>query len=224
MKTYFQTIKYTQESLLFISVVVLMALPLVIVFHPDIITTDVTTNLYLVAHIFLFFVMSIRPLADIFMKVKWLRPLVILRKGTGVISASIIVSFILAKLMVDPVSYLGSLATLKYWSLVNYAILAHLADISAVILLITSNNLSKRILGSWWKKIQQLSYVYFYGSVLYVYLSYKNIYLLYALIIISLITYYASVLNKRRLIQSKVVQNEPQVVVTPEPRKIIRSI
>ena len=150
-----QIIKYLQETLLGVSIATMMILPILIVFYPKLITSNVNANLYSVAHIFLLFVMLIRPLSDIFTKVKWLRPLVILRKGAGVISASIIVSFILAKLMIDPSLYLASFSTYKYWSLVNYALLAHLADISAVILIITSNNLSKRILGSWWKKIQR---------------------------------------------------------------------
>lgn len=225
MKTYFTIIKYTQEALLGISIFLLMYLPLMIVFRPDVISGGVTTNLYLVAHIFLFFVMMIRPLADIFTKTIWIRPLVILRKGTGVFSASIIVSFILAKLMIDPSGYLASFGTLKYWSMVNYAVLAHLADISAVILIITSNNFSKRILGDWWKKIQQLSYVYFYGSVLYVYLSYGNSYLLYALIIITLLTYLAYLKNKRRLTASPAIT--PIAPVTPiqnEPVQVNRRL
>ena len=172
--------------------------PSLIVFNKDIITNEVSSNLYLVSHIFLFFVMIIRPLADIFTKTIWIRPLVILRKGTGVMSASIVVSFILAKLMIDPGSYFASIATLKYWSMVNYAVLAHMADISAVILIITSNNFSKRILGDYWKNIQKLSYIYFYGSVFYVFLSYGSVYLALALIIVTTFTFVAFIVNKKR--------------------------
>ena len=99
------------------------------------------------------------------------------------------------------------MGTLKYWSLANYALLAHLADISAVILLVTSNNFSKRIFGSWWKKIQQLSYVYFYGSVFYVFVMYGNIDLLFALILVTLTTYIAFVMKKKRLVQNLLIQN-----------------
>jgi DMSO/TMAO reductase YedYZ heme-binding membrane subunit len=202
MKKYFILIKYIQETLLVVSVLTLMVLPIMIVFYPDIINSNVTLNLYFVSHIFLFFVMIIRPLADIFTKVRWLRPLVILRKGAGVISASIVVSFILSKLMIDPSGYIATFNTYKYWSMSNYALLAHLADISAVVLIITSNNLSKKILGAWWKKIQQLSYIYFYASVLYVYLSYGGTDLLFALVIITIVTYMASVKNKNRIEES----------------------
>ncbi len=230
MKKYFNIIKYTQETLLVVSVIIMMVLPLLIVFYPDVINSNVTLNLYLASHIFLFFVMIIRPLADIFIGVKWLRPLVILRKGTGVISASIIVSFILSKLMIDPAGYIEAFSTYKYWSMTNYALLAHLADISAVILIITSNNLAKRIFGTWWKKIQQLSYVYFYASVLYVYLSYGNIDLLYALIIITFVTYIASVRNKKRLLKSLnvtppiITNSSINIIPVPDKRKILKNI
>ena len=198
MKKYFSLIKYTQETLLVISILTMMILPLFIVFRPDIITANINQKLYFISHSFLFFVMMVRPLADIFTKVKWIRPLVILRKGTGVMSASIIVSFILAKLIIDPIGYSNSIGTLEYWSLVNYAVLAHIADISAILLIITSNNLSKRLPNGWWKKIQKLSYVYFYGSALYVFLTYGNMDLLIEMILVTLVTTIAYLKNKKR--------------------------
>lgn len=210
MKIYFNLIKYLQEALLSIAILTMTVLPPLIAFRPDLITGAIISNLFDVSHYFLFFVMSVRPLADIFTNTKWIRPLVILRKGTGVMSASIIVSFILAKLIIDPLGYLGSIATLPYWSMVNYAVLAHLADISAVILLVTSNNLSKRLLGIWWKKIQKLSYVYFYGSVFYVLLSYGTTYLIFILIAVTAITLIASIKNKKRLL---LAQNQIQIQV-----------
>jgi DMSO/TMAO reductase YedYZ heme-binding membrane subunit len=112
--------------------------------------------------------MVIRPLADLYTNVRFIRPLVILRKGVGVFSASIIVSFLLVKLITDPGVWLQAILSSQYWSLHNFAFFAHVADFSAVLLLITSNNLSKKLLGLNWKRLQRLSYVYFYGSGLYV--------------------------------------------------------
>lgn len=142
--------------------------------------------------------MLVRPLADIFIRVKWIRPLVTLRKGVGVFSASIVASFIFSKIIIDAHGYLGALFTLPYWSLTRYALIAHLADISAIILLITSNKLSKTLLGVWWKRIQKLSYVFFYASSLYVFLSYGSISLLISMGIITDVTILAYILNKRR--------------------------
>jgi hypothetical protein len=147
--------------------------------------------------------MVIRPLADIFRGVSWIRPLVILRKGVGVLSASIIVSFIIAKIMVAPYEYLGEMTSLSYWSLGNFTLFAHLADISAVFLLITSNNLSKKLLGANWKRLQRLSYVYFYGSGLYVFFLYGSATMAFYLIMVTFLTTIAYMMNKRRaLIQN----------------------
>ena len=204
MKTYFKLIKNLQEILLTISIIILMVLPWMLVFNKDIISDNIILRLYLISHIFLVFVMIIRPLADIFTNTNLIRPLVILRKGAGVISASIIVSFILAKLMIDPSGYFASLSTYKYWSFENYAILAHIADLSAVILIFTSNNFSKRIFGEFWKTIQKLSYVYFYGSVLYLYFSYGDIYLLVILFFVTLLTYIAFIKNRDQIKLSQI--------------------
>lgn len=202
MKLYLKTIKYTQEILLGISVLILMVLPSFLVFKTDQISNEFIQKLYAFSHISLFFVMMVRPLADIFLQTKWIRPLVILRKGVGVFSASIIVSFILEKIIISPSEFFSSILTLPYWSMNNWAVFAHLADMSAILLLITSNNLSKKILGSWWKKIQKLSYVYFYGSALYVYLSYKDTHLLYAMILITVVTAWAYLKNRKRRLES----------------------
>ena len=142
--------------------------------------------------------MIIRPLADIFSKIKWVRPLVILRKSVGVLSASIIISFIFSKIIVDPSGYFLSFATAKYWSIQNLALLAHLADISAILLLITSNSFSKRILGDWWKRIQRLSYVYFYASSTYILVVLSDKYALNSMIIVTVLTILAFMLNRLR--------------------------
>lgn len=198
MKNYLNLIKYTQQILLVISVGIMLVLPMLLVFKEDIFSNAITQNLYFTSHLFLFFVMMIRPLADIFTSNKWIRPLVILRKGAGVLSASIIVSFIFAKLIIDPLTYLNSIGTLRYWAMQDYAILGHMADLSAILLIITSNSLSKKILGPWWKRIQKLAYVYFYGSALYVFLSYGNVDQAIAIVLVTFVTVLAFVKNRER--------------------------
>jgi DMSO/TMAO reductase YedYZ heme-binding membrane subunit len=174
MKTYFNLIKNLQELLLGVSILILTTLPIAILLTPYYFNESGYTWLYAIAHLSLFLVMIIRPLADVFKKISWIRPLVILRKGLGVLSASIIVSLILVKIMIDPGEYFSSFINYEYWSPSNLSFLAHIADISAILLLITSNNLSKKLLGNNWKRIQRLAYVYFYGSGLYVFLSYGD--------------------------------------------------
>lgn len=196
MKLYFALISYIQSALMAISVGILLILPFSLAFFPESFSTATTALLYALSHYFLVFVMSIRPLADIISKTKWIRPLVILRKGTGVFSAAIIVSFIFAKIIVDPSGYLSSFGTTAYWSLTNYLLLAHVADISAFLLLTTSNKLSKRLLGKWWKRIQRLSYVYFYGSSLYLYLAFGDNTMLHVMTFVTIITLLAFIKNR----------------------------
>jgi DMSO/TMAO reductase YedYZ heme-binding membrane subunit len=197
MKTYLHSIQFLQKFFLSISILIMLSLPLVLVFVPEMLSEDSILALYDISHIAMFLVMFIRPLADLLKGVTFIRPLVILRKGVGVFSASIVVSFIFAKIIMDPAGYFSAFGTPEYWSLERYALLGHLADISAIILLITSNNLSKRILGNAWKKIQKLSYVFFYASSFYVFLSYGNMSVLYSIVIITIITLLAYLKNKQ---------------------------
>lgn len=202
MKTYFAVIKYLQQSLLAIAIGILATLPSALALTPEIFNEQVYFWLYAVAHFTLFLVMLVRPLADILQGVKWLRPLVILRKGMGVLSASIIVSFILSKIMTDAGGYFYGFLTPEYWSLNNLALFAHLADISAVLLLVTSNNLSKKLLGKNWKRIQRLSYVYFYGSAIYVYFILEEKIVLYYLAIVTLVTLLAWLRNHQLILNA----------------------
>lgn len=195
MKTYLTIIKKIQFLFLAISIGILALLPTMLATIPDHVPTAL---LFALAHTSLFFVMVIRPLADILPPNPYVRPLVILRKGVGVFSASLIVSFMLSKLMVDPSGFVQNFFTLDYWSWSSYALLAHSADIAAVLLLITSNNLSKRLLGKGWKRIQRLSYVYFYASGLYVYLSFGDTLVLGYLITVSIVTTLAYIHNRHR--------------------------
>jgi DMSO/TMAO reductase YedYZ heme-binding membrane subunit len=146
--------------------------------------------------------MIIRPLADLLPKIKFVRPLVILRKGMGVFSASIIVSFIIAKLIVDPSGYLASIFTFEYWSLSGLALFAHAADMAAVVLLVTSNNLSKKLLGVWWKRVQKLSYIYFYGSSIYLLFVFGDLTMVLYLIVVTFLTYKAYQMNHQTVIES----------------------
>ncbi len=170
MKQYLSTIAHIQEALLWLSFVVIILLPITMAYAPAALPADFITFLYEVSLFAAFLVLSIRPLADLLPNVSWVRPLVILRKGAGAFSASIIVAFIFANIMTDASGYALAFFSSKHWSLEGYHILAPLGDLSALILLITSNKFSKRVLGINWKRIQKLAYVYFYSGALYEYL------------------------------------------------------
>jgi NAD(P)H-flavin reductase/ferredoxin len=124
-------------------------------------------------------VMFIRPLADIFPKLKILRRLVVLRKSFWIFSASIIVTMLVAKWIQNPQSFLD-FVTLASWSgwrdftslnfaniiewIWGHSLTARLSELTALILLATSNTFSQKTLWIWWKRIQRSSYIYFYSG------------------------------------------------------------
>ncbi len=167
MKSYLTATAKTQTFLLALSLMLLLSLPPVVAFWGDALPQLFFTILFTASLIAVSLVMLIRPLADIFTDAPWIRPLVILRKGMGVLSASIIVGLFLSKIITEGGSYLASMNTGGYWTMDHYAFLAHLGDLTGIILLITSNTFSKKVLGKNWKRIQKLAYVYFYAGAFY---------------------------------------------------------
>lgn len=107
------------------------------------------------------FVMFIRPLADIFPKLGILRRMLVLRKWFGIFSATIIVTMLIAKWIQFPTSF-TAFFTLQAWAL-WLSMTARLSELTALILLATSNTFSQKMLWIWWKRIQRSSYIYFYS-------------------------------------------------------------
>lgn len=169
-KSFFSAIENLQQALLVISVSLLVILPLLVAYVP--LGQGFYDYIFSLSLWSVFFVMLIRPLADVLPFIPFVRPLVILRKGFGVFSASLIVSLMLSKVIVGGLPYLAHYFTLEAWSLDGYTILATLGDLSAIPLLLTSNKFSKRVLGKNWKRLQKLAYVYFYAGALYEYLAF----------------------------------------------------
>ncbi len=108
------------------------------------------------------FVMFIRPLADIFPKLNILRRWVVLRKWFWIFSASIIVTMLFAKWIQNPATFF-SFFTISAWAL-WLSFVSRISETTAMILLATSNSFSQKILWVWWKRIQKMSYIYFYSG------------------------------------------------------------
>lgn len=166
-----RSIERLQNALLAAALLTLGVLPPFIAFWPEALPAALPSTLYGLSLALATATMSIRPIADF---MPGLRPYVTLRKGMGVLSAAPIAAFLIAKLLADAPGYLASMTTPAYWSLERYALLAHLGDLAAVPLLLTSNKFSRRALGPWWKIIQKLAYVYFYAGASYEALALGN--------------------------------------------------
>lgn len=174
---------FIENLLVGISMVLLVAIPA----FSQVVGIDVGAKgvLYTLSFGVVFLAMVIRPLADIFSWHVWLRQLVLLRKGFGVLSASIIVGLILATVMDSGFGYLQSFFTADYYSLKRFVLLAHIGDITGIILLVTSNGFSQRLLRQYWKPVQRLAYVYFYAGGLYEVLALGSAFALYAVLVVT---------------------------------------
>jgi DMSO/TMAO reductase YedYZ heme-binding membrane subunit len=176
-----------QEVLIGISLAFLIALPFSSLLFADGLPYEYQGWLFTLSFFAVFLVMIVRPLADI-LTWNWLRSLVILRKGLGILSASIIASFALGKIF-DPAStYLTTMFSLKFFSFANYAFFAHVGDLTGFILLLTSNTFSQRLLKRNWKRVQRLSYAYFYAGGIYEAFALGSIFALVAMIIVTVLT------------------------------------
>lgn len=196
---YIKSIKHLQSILSIGSVgIFLLVLPMVLVFKPELLRETVKSTLFFISFASVSFVMAIRPLADIFSGNIWVRSLVVLRKGFGILSASIIVSFMLVKVVTLGSEYFINFSQISTWKISDFGIFARLGDVTAVVLLITSNTLSKNILGANWKRIQKLAYVYFYAGGLYEYLAFHDQFALYAMIIVSILVLTAFFINRSK--------------------------
>lgn len=160
----FRLINAAQNALLGASLLLLGLLPPLLAFWPESLPSWLPATLFAISLYAATATMAVRPIADFWAP---LRPFVTLRKGLGVLSASSIIVFLIGKLLADPVGYLSGVATASYWSLDGYALLAHLGDLAAIPLLVTSNKFSRRAMGPWWKRVQKLAYVYFYAGAGY---------------------------------------------------------
>jgi DMSO/TMAO reductase YedYZ heme-binding membrane subunit len=186
-------IRFIQNSLIGISLVLLVYISLWAAFGDE--NNEIRSSLYDISFFAVFLVMMIRPLADIFYRSRLLRRLVILRKGFGIFSASIVVGFLIGNIITPESSYINSIFTTRYWSFVNGIVFAHIGDITGLILLITSNKLSMAVLGKNWKRLQKLAYVYFYSGGLYEVLALNSKFALYAMIIVTLTAIVAGIVN-----------------------------
>lgn len=125
---------------------------------------DIYSMFFLLTWYAVVFVMFIRPLADIFPKLKILRRLIILRKWFWIFSATIIVTMLIAKWIQIPTSF-AAFFTLQGWSF-WLSMTARISELTALVLLATSNTFSQRFLWIWWKRIQRTAYLYFYSGAI----------------------------------------------------------
>ena len=177
-----------QSILISFGMFLLISLPFASTFYPD--GFPYIGPLFNISFSAVFLLMVIRPLGDL-LGWAWLRRLIILRKGLGILSASIIVGFMIGKVIAPDSTYLSTMFSLSFFSLDNFAFFAHIGDVTGLLLLITSNTLSQRLFRGNWKRIQRLSYVYFYAGGVYEAFPLRNGYAFIGMMIVTILTFFA---------------------------------
>lgn len=91
--------------------------------------------------------MCIRPLADIFPKILFFRSVLPLRKGLGILSASIVVTSLAFTLAAaSSKKIVSTYFSAKGWGIASRSAFARISEITAVLLLVTSNSFSQKLL------------------------------------------------------------------------------
>lgn len=120
-----------------------------------------------------------------------------LRQGLGIMSSMIVVTMLAYTAYSAQGDFLMKYTDPAHWSLTGFALFSRLSEITAVILLITSNRLSQRVLGKWRKKLHKIAYIYFYAAGIYI-VSLGKIEALWSMVFITLLLVMASIRNKYR--------------------------
>lgn len=125
--------------------------------------TDLKNLLWDVSWYAVTLLLLMRPLGDLLPRLTWLRRSLVLRQGLGILSSAVVVTNLALTLANDPLALLHQYA----WDPGNPSTLGHIAEVTGLVLLITSNAFSQRLLGKWWKRIQRFAYLYFFSAGVY---------------------------------------------------------
>jgi DMSO/TMAO reductase YedYZ heme-binding membrane subunit len=106
-------------------------------------------------------IMLVRPLANVFPKIRLFMALVPLRKELGILCASMVLAHGVGFYLSINEPIIAGFFDWTYWTFDDNQGYAHVGAILAIILLITSNTWSQKILKRNWKRIQYLAYAFF---------------------------------------------------------------
>ena len=172
--------------------------------YPNLLSNKAVEILWVINSLAVFILMCIRPLMNLLPNIKILRALIPYRKELGILTGMIVVMFGLAKYIAWGLERsLSAFFSLSHWGLSEGGIepifWGRVGFITGVILLLTSNNISIRLLGpKLWKNIQRLSYIYFFAGTYYVWAVFDHTPELIYMIIVAVLTVAAFIVNKRK--------------------------
>lgn len=162
----------------------------------------------------------LRPLSDIFREIKIFQSLISLRRSFWILAAMAALTHGLWYLYTNDLFSLAAFTNSELWAW-NWLYLYWIIWMFAAIpLLITSNNISVKLFGKYWKSIQKLMYIMFYAACIHVAIMWNFIWPILAWIFVFIARFIAS-----RWIQFKILhliplfKNMNLIEITKELRK-----
>ena len=153
-----------------------------------------------------FILMCIRPLNDLFPSLQMYK-FMPLRKHLGILSSIIVVTFAVIHYVSIWDTFLVEYFSVAYWSFSNGLFFAHMGELTGLILLLTSNMFSMKLLKQNWKKVQKLSYVYFFSGALYVFMAFGKVFGFIAILIVFELTLAAYIKKRVHFVEPEVVES-----------------
>lgn len=157
----------------------------------------VETLMWSVSLVSLTLLMLIRPLGEIFPKSN-IDKLMPLRKELGRLSAVIVVAFGFFNYLSLETNFIQTYFSYAHWNIKTNIFWGHLGELLAFILLITSNQISINLLKKNWKRIQKLTYLYFFSGAWFVFIKNNSVLALITIIVVFQLTLYTAIIKKTK--------------------------
>lgn len=111
-------------------------------------------------------VLLIRPIAELFPKIKLFTRLIPMRKELGILSAVLILAHSYGYFLDGGLSLFQEILRPQFWKASGHFFWGSIGAIVGAILLLTSNTFSVTLLKQWWKRIQRFAYLFFiFGAI-----------------------------------------------------------
>jgi DMSO/TMAO reductase YedYZ heme-binding membrane subunit len=135
-------------------------------------------------------IMLLRPLSQVFPRLKIFMALVPFRKELGILCASMVLAHGAGFYIANDLPIVSSFFDFTYWTFDDNQGYAHVAGLVAVPLLLTSNRWSQVLLKRNWKRIQYLAYVFFLAGGLHTVLIFNDDWIFYVVEMITVIGFW----------------------------------
>ncbi len=116
----------------------------------------------------LLFILFIRPLSEIFTDLKIFRGLMPLRKELGILCGSFAVAHSIGYFLNGNITLPSGFLDSEIWNISDYYFWGMIGFIIALILTLTSNIFSIKILKRYWKKLHRLTYIFFFVIIIHI--------------------------------------------------------